>query len=518
MAIQTTATVIMSPLNGQVGGATSKGIAIGVPTQVAAQGRTVTNPVYLAPGTFGEFDVNLQQTNTPVVTAMPAGSIQLEISNDGNGFAPVPAAASNVPQVSAPVAVTAAVEGQYVMPYANKAWAYAKLRYILTGGVTLTAIQAAATSTPASAVQAMDMTADELFIAVATSTAAGCNITAWAQTTTPMTATSATVNGNLLVGTTIQPMGINFFKAIPIGAATNNQYYVAAAGGTSPFFSVAPISSAGVMGVVQQPAVGAITVGKCAAWWTGQPVAGTTFVGFCGTTTPFVQIYAYNVLNSTLGPIQVLGVTPAVGNATFMEFSPDGNYLLLVGATAPFAVIHPVTVQTNAQGVTTLTLSAAITKPATAVNSAPLVCRWHPTMERVAIANATTVVEYAIYRQSNVVAGSSLAWGPVIPTTSVNTGVLGCRYTPDGSHILIPDTLAGKMFQAFPIKDMVTAWGTVHTGPTVATGITQGNDAFVTPNGQYLVVGGAGGAIFLQTSPWNICVQMTVTITAQSAT
>lgn len=512
MSLVYAAPVVMSPLNGAVGVLTGKGIASGVPATAAASGRLVTNPIDLGLGTYAEFDVVLQQCNTPIVTAMPAGSLQLEYSTDGNGFAP------NVIAGGAPtaIAVTAAVEGSYPLISQNKVYRYAKVRYIPTGGVTLTAIQAASATTPASAVQAMDITADELFVVVATTTAAGFNVYGWAQTTTPMGAAATTINANLLVGTTIQPMSIQLYKSTPIGAATNNQYYVAAAGGTSPFFSVAPISSAGVMGAVLQPAVGAITVGKCAAWWPNS-TNGVTFVGFCGTTTPFVQFYQFTLTNSTLGAIQVLGTTPAVGNATFMEFSPDGNWLLIVGATAPFAAIHSVTVTTNAQGVTTMTLGPAITKPATAVNSAPLVCRWHPTMERVAIANATTVVEYAIYRQSQVVAGTTLAWGPVCPVTSVNTGVLGCRYTPDGSHILIPDTLAGKMFQAFPIKDTITAWGTVHTGPTVATGITQGNDALVTPNMQYLIMGGAGGAILLQTSPWNICVQMTVTLTAQSA-
>lgn len=511
--------VIMTPLNGVVGGSTNKNTALnGTPAQVVAQGRLVTQPVDCGLGTYGEFSVDLMATNAPIATAMPAGSLVLEVSGDGGGFWPVPAAASNVPQISAPVAVTAATEGRYPIPFAgSKGWRYARVRYQLTGGVTLSAIQSAATTTPASAVQALAMTSDELFLAVATTTAAGLNIYGWAQTTTPTAAAATSTNFNALVGTTIQPGGINFYPAAP-ATATNNQYYLAAAGATTPFASIVPISSAGVAGVVIQPAVGGITVGKAAFWWPTQS-GDTTFFAYVGTTTPFIQVYAFNVRTSTLGQIQVLGTLPSVGNLTFGEFSPDGNWLMVCGATAPFLQILPVTVTTTA-GVVSMTLGTAITKPATAVNSAPLCCRWHPTMERVAVANATTVVEYSIYRATtnSIMGTSTLAFGPIVPATSVNTGVVSCRYTPDGSHILIPDSLAGKMFQAWSLRDCQTLWvTTVQVGPTVATGITQGNDALVTPNGQYLVMGGAGGAVFLQTSPWNLGVQMGVTLQGLSA-
>lgn len=505
---------VLTPLNGAPGGSsngkTNFGIApLGQASPV--QGSLVSNPIDLGSSTFGEFDFDLMKTNTPIATAMPAGSLQLEVSMDGNGFWPIPAAASNVPQVSAPVAVTAATEGRYIIPFANKSWRYAKVRYCLTGGVTLSAIQAAATTTPASAVQALAITPDELFLGVVTTTAAGFNVYGFAQTTTPLAAAATTTNANLLVGTTAGVASANFCP-LAIGAATGNQYYMSVAGGTSPFFSIAPISSAGVMGTVIQPAAGGITAGKATSWHPSGK-----FVGYCGTTTPFLIIYAFNPASGTLGQAQVLVNTPAVGNATFFEFSPDGNFLLICGATAPFAAIHPVIISADGSS---LSLGAALTNPATAVNSAPLCCRWHPRMERVVIANATTAIEYAFYRQAGgaILGSQSAAWGPIVPATTVNGGVVSCRYTPDGSHLLIADTLAGKMFQAWALKDCQTLWNTtVQVGPTVATGITQGNDLLVTPSLQYLVLGGAGGAVFLQTSPWNLGVQMACSVAGASA-
>ena len=513
MAVQANPTVLLTPLNGTPGGSTNSrtNFAMGTPVQ----GSLVSNPVDLGGATFGQFDIDLMKTNTPIATAMPAGSLQLEVSADGNNYSVIPAAASNVPQVSAPVAVTAATEGRYVIPFANKGWRYAKVRYSLTGGVTISAIQAASTTVPASAVNALAITSDELFLAMVTTTAAGVNIYGVAQTTTPLAAAATTVNANILVGTSPGIAGANF-NPLAIGSATGNKYYLAAAGGTSPYLGIMPVSSAGVAGTVIQPAAGGITAGMACSW---HPTGN--FIAYCGTTTPFLIVYAFNPATGTLGQAQALSNIPAVGNATFCEFSPDGNFLLIVGATAPYAAIHPVTINTNTStGVSTLDIGPALTKPSTAVNSAPLCCRWHPRMERVAIANATTVVEWAFYRQpgGSTMGSQSAAWGPIVPATSVNTGVLSCRYTPDGSHVLIPDTLSGKMFQAWSIKDTGTLWvTTVQTGPTVATGITQGNDALVTPSGQYMVLGGAGGSIFEQIGPWNLGVQMGVSFSAQTA-
>ena len=509
MSVILSPTALVTPLNGTVGGSGSqKNLAFGT----AVQGTMVSNPIDLGALTFGRFDVDLMKCNVPIATALPAGSIGLEVSGDGNGFSPIPAAASNVPQSSAPVAVTAATEGRYsIRIAADKDWRYARIRYALTGGVTLSAIQAAATTTPASAVNALAITPDELFVAAWTTTAAGVNIYGFAQTTTPMAAAATTTNFNGLVGTGVGIAGINF-NPLPL-SGTGNNYYLAAAGGTTPFFSIVPVSSAGVAGTVIQPAAGGITVGKAAFWHPNG-----YFVGYVGTTTPFCQIYAFNPTTGTLGQAQVLGTLPSVGNLTFGEFSPDGNWLMVCGATAPYVQILPVTVTGTAPN-QTLTLGTAITTPATASNSAPLMCRWHPRMERVAVANATTVVEWTIYRMGNAITGTNtIAFGPIIPATSVNAGVIGCRYTPDGSHMLIPDTKAGKMFEAWSLRDTQTLWvTTVQVGPTVATGITQGNDALVTPNGQYLILGGAGGAVFLQTSPWNLCAQMGVTVSGASA-
>ena len=502
--------VLLTPLNGTVGGSTNqKNVTPGTPVQ----GSVVSNPIDLSLATFGQFDIDLMQTNTPIATAMPAGSLQLEVSSDGNGYSPIPAAAANVPQVSAPVAVVAATEGRYVIPFANKGWRFARVRYTMTAGVTLSAIQTAAATTPASAVNALAMTPDELFLAMITTTAAGVNIYGFAQTTTPLAAAATTINGNILVGTSPGVAGANFCP-LAIGAQTGNNYYLAAAGGTSPFFSVAPVSSAGVMGTVIQPSAGGITVGKCAFWHPSG-----NFVGYVGTTAPSAIIYAFNPATGTLGQAQVLGQTISVGSATFAEFSPDGNWFMVCGGTAPIVQIFPVISTPPGFGVAAaLSLGPAIANPATAVGAAALCCRWHPRMERVAIFTATTVREYAFYRSAGAIMGTqSGAFGPQVPVTVVNTGVLTGRYTPDGSHILIADTLAGKMFQSFPIKDCQTAWNAVQTGPTVAAGITQGNDLLVTPNGQYLVMGGVGGAIFHQTSPWNLGIQMGAAVAGQSA-
>jgi hypothetical protein len=510
MAVAINPIPMLTPLNGTVGGSTNSKTNLSVSNPV--NGSLVSNSFDLGTVTNALVVADLMKCNVPIATAMPAGSLQWEYSADGNGFAP------NVVAGGAPtaIAVTAAVEGSYPLLLQNKSFRYGRVRFIPTGGVTLSAIQTAAATTPASAVNALAMTPDELYLAMVTTTAAGVNVYGFAQTTTPLAAAATTVNANILVGTTAGIAGANFCPR-PL-AETNNVYYLAAAGGTTPFLGIMPISSTGVSATVIQPTAGAITAGKC-AFWHPLNSSGYSFVGYVGTTTPYLAVYLFNLGTGALGVVQSLGTIPSVGNLTFAEFSPDGNYLMVCGGTAPYVQIFPVTI-TVSGGVPAMTLGAAITTPATSVAAAALCCRWHPRMERVAVATATTVLEYAIYRQPGgaIMGSQALAFGPQVPVSSVNTGVLSCRYTPDGSHILIPDTLAGKMFQSFPIKDTQTAWGTVHTGPTVATGITQGNDALVTPNGQYLVVGGAGGAIFHQTSPWNICIQMGASLCGQSTT
>lgn len=491
--------VILSPLNGPVG---ASGIFSG-PTVIKGMMET---PAFDA-GQYTNFamQADIQRTNTPVVTsATQAGSLQMEASNDGNAWV----------VLSTPAAIAITVESSNALQVTAKAMRYYKARYILTGGGTISALQTFSGTAPGAAVVGIAFTPDGLFVGMAVATAVNLDIYPFAQTTTSLgTQVTGTAGGGTPASNAIAVC------PLPLGSSGSN-YYFALAGGTTPFGGVVPLTSGGVVGTpiaLPQALPGA---GKDVSWHpSGQ------FIIFGGSTTPFLTCFSFNPATGQFGSVQALGQIPACGNLTCAKFSPDGNFLLVAGATTTQAFqVFPVVVTPGVGGgLPTLTLGAALANPGNMPAAAVLAGQWHPTGNRFGVITSSTTgfFEYPLYRASinpnNPFLGGAVGFiGPRVPTTTI-VAPLGFRYSPDGAWVAFVNATTAFL-QIFPLKDVGTACGTVQTAPTAMVTASQYNDAVWSPNMQYLVVGGTGGAVFQNVFPWIFAVQLGVSVTGGSTT
>lgn len=444
---------------------------------------------------------------------MAAGSWQAEYSADGN---------NGVLQAT-PVAVAQDGEKSYQLPpltTMTKLLRYVKYRYAFTSSsITVEGTILTPPTVPSGTVQSCAYTGDGLGFLQGVATTPYLNAYPYTDSTTPL--------GTQTTGTALSsaPNQVRFCPAPLSGTPGNNQYYAACVTTTTLVIQAftAPTMAFGAQTIVTPTP----STPKSVSWHPGivnprqnalgvsVPCGPGLFVAVAGTGG--ISIYAFNPANGVLGAAQPLSNTPNVGNITCIEFSPDGNFLLVGGGTSPYVTVLPVYIAQNG-GVFSLNLDAAIAVPTSLPNAALRSCKWHPTMEAIYATTGTTTYLFGwafLFNSSGAwMQGRYAAFGNAIPMPTSGAPVAfpdNLAISPDGGWLAVADATSTYFHDVYALKDPATGPNVAATVVVPGAGTTAINAITWHPNGMTLTAWGAT-SVFGCIYPWLVAVDMAVTV------